>query len=419
MRTARRPTSALLLSLLVATLSARAQIIRGTIESHSFTGPVSHRSVVFNVYLPPGYATATQQYPVVYHLHGLGGSQGGPQNTQVAASFEAATDACLIGPVIVVFPNGYTDNFWADSFDGLEPAETNVALDLVPYVDAHFRTIPDRSNRVVEGFSMGGMGTAKFFAKFPQLFSVGIEYDGALVTWADLLQSHPTIAQNVFGNSEAYFNLFSQWEWMRTNAVALRAGLNFRMVPGALVGGNRRFRDYLASLAIPFDYVETGCAHNLPCLLDSEGQASAQFIGSRLRPFVASATACRGGTAALSVDGAGVGPFTYQWRRNGAPIPAPAGLARTLIIPDATPAHAGAYDCTVTSACGTAVSNTATLAVCAADFNCDGHPDVQDCLTYLGAYAAAGPRADINGDGIINVQDFLRFLSDYAAGCPG
>jgi hypothetical protein len=55
---------------------------------------------------------------------------------------------------------------------------------------------------------------------------------------------------------------------------------------------------------------------------------------------------------------------------------------------------------------------------CRADFNGDGHVNVQDFLAFLAGYAAADPRCDIDGNGRINVQDFLAYLALYAAGCP-
>jgi enterochelin esterase-like enzyme len=90
---------------------ATAQPLRGTVQTSSFTGPVTQRQVNYTLYLPQGYSTSTRRYPVVYMLHGIGGSHTGPFNTSIPQSFESALDQCRIGPVIVVFPNGYVDNF--------------------------------------------------------------------------------------------------------------------------------------------------------------------------------------------------------------------------------------------------------------------------------------------------------------------
>jgi endo-1,4-beta-xylanase len=70
----------------------------------------------------------------------------------VPQSFENAAAQNLIGPVIIVFPDGYSDSFWADSIGGDKPAETDVVRQLVPHVDATFRTIADVRSRVMQGF---------------------------------------------------------------------------------------------------------------------------------------------------------------------------------------------------------------------------------------------------------------------------
>lgn len=271
-----------LIAALALPLAPAAAQLQGTLQQHAFTGPITQAQVRFNIYLPPAYAASTLRYPVIYHLHGLGGSQGGPHNTTVPASFEAAMMQNVIGPVIVVFPNGYTDSFWADSIGGDKPAETDVVSQLIPYVDANFRTIPTRGARIIEGFSMGGFGATKFYSKFPDLFAACVEYDGALVTWSTMIQSHPSLASGIFGGSEAYFNQFSPWHWTTANAPTLSTGSPIRMVVGLLAPGNRQFRDHLGSLNIPVDYIETTCEHELGCLLTSQGLNSAAFIAAHL-----------------------------------------------------------------------------------------------------------------------------------------
>ncbi|CAG0985236.1 hypothetical protein PHYC_01985 [Phycisphaerales bacterium] len=268
-------------ALLVLTAPALAQL-RGRVEQRSFPGPITGRTVSFNIYLPENYDSTTQRYPVIYHLHGIGGNQGGPQNSTVPASFEAALAQGLIGPVIVVFPNGYTDGWWADSVSFDKPAETDAVRQLIPHVDQTFRTLPTRGARVIQGFSMGGFGATKFYSKFPELFVACVEYDGAIVTWSTMQQFHAAQASAIFGNSQDYFDQFSPWHWTQQHAPALQAGNPVRMVVGALDGGNRQFRDHLTSLGIPVDYVETGCAHDLGCLFAAQGLNSAAFIAARL-----------------------------------------------------------------------------------------------------------------------------------------
>jgi hypothetical protein len=96
--------------------------------------------------------------------------------------------------------------------------------------------------------------------------------------------------------------------------------------------------------------------------------------------------------------------ITYQWRRNGLDLTdAPTGTGSvitgsetpTLTISYASLADNGsAFDCIVSSSCGSVQSNPAGLAV------------TPSCP------------ADFNGSGTLNVPDIFAFLSAWFAGCP-
>src|SRR5262249_50590095 len=94
---------------------------------------------------------------------------------------------------------------------------------------------------------------------------------------------------------------------------------------------------------------------------------------------------CAGAPVTFSVSASGTAPLTYQWRKNGSPIGGQTNASYT--INSASGGDAGSYDVVVTSACGSATSQAATLTVNA--FSLD--------LTSA-AFSAAG------GSGVINVS---------------
>jgi endo-1,4-beta-xylanase len=230
------------------------------------------------VYLPENYNTSTNRYPVVYHLHGIGGSYAGDQINTVPASLEQAIASGFASPMIIIFPDGYNDSFWADSFDGTIMPETNIIKEIIPYVDNTYRTVNSREKRIISGFSMGGFGAAKFIAKFSDYFRAAVIYDGALLTWADIKNRHATPALKMFNNNEAYFNNYSPWYNLRKNAVELKSKIPVRQTVGSLISNNINYRDSLSKYNIVHEYVETTCAHNLPCLLQQGGQDNWKFI---------------------------------------------------------------------------------------------------------------------------------------------
>ncbi len=74
-----------------------------------------------------------------------------------------------------------------------------------------------------------------------------------------------------------------------------------------------------------------------------------------------SRTLWAGRAASLSIQATGTAPFTYQWKRNGDPVPT--GTGATLLLDPAQAADSGSYVCTVTNSAGSDTSSPATLLV--------------------------------------------------------
>lgn len=123
------------------------------------------------LYLPPGYndpANARRRYPVVYWLHGY------DSEPQDGMPFVDGVDAAIRNgsapEMIIVLPNGLKDSWYVDNANGSQPMESVIINDLIPHIDARYRTIANRRGRAIEGFSMGGWGALHLAFKYPQLF---------------------------------------------------------------------------------------------------------------------------------------------------------------------------------------------------------------------------------------------------------
>lgn len=137
----------------------------------TFHSAANQTEVGYYIYLPPGYDAAenvTRRYPVVYYLHG--GRPGGENKSiNMAAVFDAAMKAGRVPPMIYVFVNGGAMSHY--DFPAQKSfGETAFVKELIPHIDAAYRTIAERAGRGLEGFSQGGRGTARIMFKFPELF---------------------------------------------------------------------------------------------------------------------------------------------------------------------------------------------------------------------------------------------------------
>jgi enterochelin esterase-like enzyme len=145
--------------------------VHGVALEGNLEGEATDRDVV--VYLPSGYAAdKARRYPVVYALHGYGLTADGFAGLlQTPRTAESAFAAGAPG-MIVVLPdtqtlhNGsmYSSSVTTGDWEGF------LTRDLIAYVDAHYRTLPDRRSRGLAGHSMGGYGVARIGMKYPETF---------------------------------------------------------------------------------------------------------------------------------------------------------------------------------------------------------------------------------------------------------
>ncbi len=158
------------------------------------------------VYTPPGYSTA-RKYPVLYLLHGIGGTD--TEWTQ-ACHANAIIDNLLaegkIQPMVLVFPDGNSSRTAADLAAAgagpgagqnpeargaapapgapaggrgrgmnmeawLTPFENDLLKDIIPYIDSHYSVLTDPDHRALAGLSMGGGQTLNIGLVHPESFS--------------------------------------------------------------------------------------------------------------------------------------------------------------------------------------------------------------------------------------------------------
>ncbi|MBM2841753.1 MAG: xylanase [Bacteroidetes bacterium] len=116
------------------------------------------------------------------------------------------------------------------------------------------------------------------------LFRACLIYDGAMMAnWQQFSFFLPTQASSIFNNNPQYYALFDPYLFATNNAAALRDSVKFRIMQ-ALLTNNQTFRTHLANLQIPVDFIQTGCGHDINCLMAEQGLQSASFIQSLMYP---------------------------------------------------------------------------------------------------------------------------------------
>ena len=267
------------------------------VAHRTFESASAKTAVSYHIYTPAAYESEPKRrFPVVYWLHGSGGGQAGIP--AVAKHFDEAIQAEQLPPCLIVFVNGLEMGMYVDWSNGAAPVESMIIKDLVPHIDATYRTIAAREGRLLDGFSMGGYGAARFGFKYPEMFrAVSIMGAGPMqetlthTPRASKVQAEELLAR-VYGGSQELFLEVSPRTLAKTNAESLAQGSLVRMVIGdrdETYANNVAFHEHLEALKIPHEWkVLRGIGHDPMAVMKELGDGNWAFyrkaFGDTARP---------------------------------------------------------------------------------------------------------------------------------------
>jgi S-formylglutathione hydrolase FrmB len=164
---------------------------------------------------------------------------------------------------IIVCPDGGYSSWYLDSpIDSTFQYETFITKELLPYIDSHYATIPDRSERAISGLSMGGHGALYLAIRNKDLFANA----GSMSGGVDLRSSTKKydIAKRI-GDIETH-----EAEWDNRSVINMVSSLKNKELNLIFDCGvsdffyqiNAGLHRRLMSLNIDHDYIERPGVHN-------------------------------------------------------------------------------------------------------------------------------------------------------------
>ena len=227
-----------------------------------------------NVLLPDDYFTSTRRYPVLYLLH------GGLQDFRKFDMEDDIRGLTAGRRLIVVMPDGGGAGWYCNpvtSFAGPKNWESFHMNQLLPWIDANFRTYAEYDGRAVSGFSMGGFGALKYTAKYYGHFASVSSHSGpaslrrdagAVVHWANTSSAAVELnGGTVYGapfwnqGRVSADNPVERIESYRNKRIFLVTGLDNDANENFVRAGQREFRGKLAQAGIPHEWHELPGAH--------------------------------------------------------------------------------------------------------------------------------------------------------------
>ncbi len=152
----------------------RIDVEHGKMVQVLFPSPSTGLVKVANVYLPPTYdKNKMERFPVLYLQHGWGENETSwPVQGCAGLIMDNLIAQGKCKPFIVVMTYGMTNDTRIGGLGSFnfKNFETVLCDELVPYIDANFKTKADKWNRAMAGLSMGGMETKNITLSRPEMF---------------------------------------------------------------------------------------------------------------------------------------------------------------------------------------------------------------------------------------------------------
>lgn len=133
----------------------------GTTVSITIPSDIFPYNIEARVYLPPCYEALNKRYPVLYMLHGQGFRPDQWERVGLLTAADKLIASGQIAPLMIVLP-------WERKDERFDPA---LVKEIVPYIDANYRTYALREARAVGGLSRGGGWAVHFALRYPETFS--------------------------------------------------------------------------------------------------------------------------------------------------------------------------------------------------------------------------------------------------------
>ena len=182
------------------------------------------------VYLPPGYdADSQRRYPSIYVIMGLTGQidmwRNRPsmrQNFPELADAQFATGGAP--PCILVYVDAWTSIGGSQYVDspGTGKYHTYLCDEIVPWVDARYRTLPQARHRGITGKSSGGYGAMITPMLRPDLFGGLATHAGDALFEMSYAQAFPKSVRALRDHYHGSFDEF--WKDFRSRTAFTREG---------------------------------------------------------------------------------------------------------------------------------------------------------------------------------------------------
>lgn len=207
---------------------------------------------------PSAYKKKKQHFPVVYLLHGYSGIY----SNWLLKVPQLKDHADMLGLMIVCPDGGYSSWYYDSPVDSSMRYETHIVSEVIPYIDAHYRTIASPAARAITGLSMGGHGGLFLGLRHQNIFgacgsmSGGVDVNSVRTKYDIMKRIGDTLLQAQNWKDYSVLYMVEKYKDTKLKIIFDCGVADFFYEP------NRQLHEKLLKLNILHDYIERPGKHD-------------------------------------------------------------------------------------------------------------------------------------------------------------
>jgi enterochelin esterase-like enzyme len=146
--------------------------LAGRVEQGLYFSQVTAREESYRVYLPPGYDQLDRRYPVLFLLHGWPYDEAHWDNLGVDEAADARIVDGTLPPFMIVLPGADSSGVYINTSGGAQSFEQQLVNELMPHIDATYRSVQTREARAIGGISRGGVWALEIAFRHHDAFGI-------------------------------------------------------------------------------------------------------------------------------------------------------------------------------------------------------------------------------------------------------
>lgn len=229
-----------------------------TVDTVSIYSNAMHKAFNCVVVKPESYKKKSNEFPVVYLLHGYSGKY----SDWIKKVSQIKTKSDQLQLLIVCPDGGYSSWYFDSPVDSSMRYETYIALEVPAYIDAHYRTRKRRQARAITGLSMGGHGGLFLGFRHSDMFgacgsmSGGVDLNDSKGKFDVMKRLGDTVLQ---ADNWKKYSVLNVIENRPANPLAIIFDCG---VDDFFYEGNKSLHRKMMQLKIPHDYIERPGQHD-------------------------------------------------------------------------------------------------------------------------------------------------------------